>query len=558
MWGKRIRQLFVAGLFGDVDPMLCMEHLRDVEGPDLPDDFPMRLIVADYCVDSAMRLLTEDLRWVPAGEVQEGDRLIGFDEKLSRAKLKSSVVEGCKRVTKPRFKVTMDNGAELICSGDHQWVVGGSGETWKRRRRSWVRTDELELGDRIGFFAEPWDTAQGWDAGYLSGILDGEGRATRSGKVSMAQRPNACLRQIESSLTKFPELEVRRRLRKKDDVQQLDFYGNKGGLRAIGVFRPARLLEKAHILWDGKRTWSAHTPVVRVTKIERLEDGEVVAIQTSTKTFICEGFLSHNCQLEMRIMAHFSCDQGMIDAINKGLDLHCQTVVLASERGVPGIPAGLTYDEVKAAKAAANPTPEQALLAAKRGELKSTGFGIIYGIGALKLGMQLGLPIVKRTFKNGKSSDWCPEADKLIKNYLNDIYPAVGEFIEDTKHQCRQELAVYTLIGHPRRLPDIVSSERGLMKQAERQAPNARIQGSAADITNEAMLRCEADEELRELGVRMLLQVHDELIFEVPDDDDYAIPAKRRITELMENPFPMRVPVEIDIEEGDNWGDAKG
>jgi DNA polymerase I-like protein with 3'-5' exonuclease and polymerase domains len=266
-------------------------------------------------------------------------------------------------------------------------------------------------------------------------------------------------------------------------------------------------------------------------------------------------------QLEMRIMAHLSQDEGMIKAIQKGLDLHCQTVVLASERGVPGIPPNLSYqdvvDAVDAYKAG-TATPSQEIVARKRSELKSTGFGIIYGIGALKLGMQLGLPIVKRVFSNGRSSDWCPEADKLIKNYLNDIYPGVGEFIELTKERCNDDLAVYTIIGHPRRLPDIVSRDKALRAQAERQAPNACVQGSAADITNAAMILCETDPVLRKLGVRLLMQIHDELVFEVPDDDKYAIPAKKRIKEKMEDPFPMLVPIEIDIEEGDNWGDAKG
>jgi DNA polymerase I-like protein with 3'-5' exonuclease and polymerase domains len=263
-------------------------------------------------------------------------------------------------------------------------------------------------------------------------------------------------------------------------------------------------------------------------------------------------------QLEMRIMAHFSGDDGMIEAISQGLDLHCQTVVLASERGVPGIPKGLDYATVKAAKSADKPTPEQALLAQKRGELKSTGFGIIYGIGAMKLGMQLGLPIVKKRHRNGQTRDWCPAAQELIDNYLNEIYPGVGFWIEDTREMCREELAVYTVLGHPRRLPDIVSRDRGLAAQAERQSGNSRIQGSAADITNEAMLRCEGDEELRALGVRMLLQVHDELVFEVPNHPRYIEPAKRRIKELMENPFPMRVPIEIDMDVADSWGDAKG
>jgi DNA polymerase-1 len=172
--------------------------------------------------------------------------------------------------------------------------------------------------------------------------------------------------------------------------------------------------------------------------------------------------------------------------------------------------------------------------------------------------MQLGLPIVKKRHRNGQTRDWCPAAQELIDNYLNEIYPGVGFWIEDTREMCREELAVYTVLGHPRRLPDIVSRDRGLAAQAERQSGNSRIQGSAADITNEAMLRCEGDEELRALGVRMLLQVHDELVFEVPNHPRYIEPAKRRIKELMENPFPMRVPIEIDMDVADSWGDAKG
>ena len=263
-------------------------------------------------------------------------------------------------------------------------------------------------------------------------------------------------------------------------------------------------------------------------------------------------------QLEMRIMAHFSEDPSMISAILGGLDLHCQTVALASERGVPGIPAHLDYAEVHAAKKADNPDPGQLLLVQKRGEFKSTGFGIIYGIGALKLGMQLGLPIVTKEGRNGRVRDYCPTADELIDSYLWQIYPGVGQWIEDTKDICTRDLVVYTIAGHPRRLPDIVSQDRGRKMQAQRQAPNARIQGSAADMANEAMLKCEEDAELRRLGARLLLQVHDELVFEAPDHPDYIEPAKARITQLMENPFPMRVPIEIDIAVGRTWGSAKG
>lgn len=270
-------------------------------------------------------------------------------------------------------------------------------------------------------------------------------------------------------------------------------------------------------------------------------------------------------QLEMCILAHFSGDENMIDAIIRKQDLHCRTVSLAAPLGISGLPRDVTYEQAKAAKDASGRhgytmTPFEALLARARSNLKSTGFGIVYGIGEVKLGMQLGLQIVKRPVRNksGVFRDACPEAAELIENYLHSIFPGVGEFIESTKDQCREELVVYTVAGHPRRLPDIISSNRKFSSQAERQAPNSIIQGSAADIVIKAMLRCERDKKLRRLGCRQLLQVHDELIFEVPDIPEFYEEAQVHIRANMENPYPMRVPILVDMDTGYTWGDAKG
>jgi len=269
-------------------------------------------------------------------------------------------------------------------------------------------------------------------------------------------------------------------------------------------------------------------------------------------------------QLEMCILAHFSKDDAMIEAIRSKQDLHCKTVALASMLGAAGLPKGITYEEAKAAKDAEDKegyklTAREELLVDARKALKGTGFGIVYGIGALKLGMQLGLPIVKRPGKKGQPPrDTCPEAQDLIDRYLWEIFPGVGRFIEETRGQCEQDLVVYTVLGHPRRLPDIISNDRQRKAQAERQAPNSRIQGSAADICNEAMDRCEGDVELRQLGARMLMQVHDELIWEVPDIPEVVASAKSRIKKLMENPFNMRVPILVDVKDAPNWGEGKG
>jgi DNA polymerase-1 len=252
-------------------------------------------------------------------------------------------------------------------------------------------------------------------------------------------------------------------------------------------------------------------------------------------------------QLEMRIMAHMSNDQTMCDTIESGRDLHSMTAALAG---------GYDYDKIVAAKKADNPTPEDLELIDIRAGMKAVGFGLLYGIGAGKLGRQLGLNVVPKTSRSGFTYDTCPEAQDLIDTYFN-IYPDVYDFIETTKERVDEDLHVRTLLGRYRRLPEMLSNLSGLRNRTMRQSVNSIIQGSAADIVNTAMLRCEMSEELRALGVRMLLQVHDELVFEVPKIPEIIDEAKRIIREKMENPLPMRVPIIVSMDEAHSWGEAK-
>lgn len=254
-------------------------------------------------------------------------------------------------------------------------------------------------------------------------------------------------------------------------------------------------------------------------------------------------------QLEMCIFAHFSEDPVMIDAICSGRDLHCVTTSVAG---------GFDYDLVKAAKDAyehGTATEEQEWLVEQRSSYKSVGFGLLYGIGAVKLGRQLKLPVESYASRYGTRFR-CPQAEQLIKTYFG-VYPGARAFIDNTHAQCAEDLFVTTIAGRMRRLPDIASSEKGVVAMAKRQAVNSRIQGSAADIVNRAMLKCERSRELRALGVRMLLQVHDELIFEVPDLPEFIAPAEAEIKRLMSNPFNLRVPIKTSSGTGYNWGESK-
>jgi DNA polymerase I-like protein with 3'-5' exonuclease and polymerase domains len=251
-------------------------------------------------------------------------------------------------------------------------------------------------------------------------------------------------------------------------------------------------------------------------------------------------------QLEVKVAAHVSRDPTLVDCLISGKDVHCLT-----SSSITGIP----YDVFKAAKKAEHPTPEQEKLVDIRSGNKSALFGIFYGIGPVKLGGQLKKPIIQ-TVRNGRVFEKCPEASAIIQGVF-DTYPGLKDCIEDTKQFCRDNLYVKTIAGRYRRLPDIISADRGYMAQAERQAFNSVVQGGAADIVVQAMLNCEADMELRQLGVRMLLQIHDELIFECPDIPEYVEAAKKRVRSLMENPLPMIVPVTVSMGHARSWGSAK-
>ena len=259
----------------------------------------------------------------------------------------------------------------------------------------------------------------------------------------------------------------------------------------------------------------------------------------------------------MCILAHFSGDEGMIRSIKEGRDLHCNTLFLMNLA---------LYEEAKAAKdkkdAGLPLTQREKWLCDKRSEFKAVGFGIIYGKRSLSLGMDLGLPIVEERYWSRRFDEYriarkCPEADALIDNYF-DTYPGAKAFIDYTLRKCRKKKYVQTIMGRYRRLPDINSPKFMLRSEAERQAVNSIIQGTAGDIVKCAMLSVANSRRLRELGVRMLLQVHDELLFEMPDIPDVREEAKEIIDDRMAHPFeePLRVPTRVDGKFGYTWLEA--
>ena len=255
-------------------------------------------------------------------------------------------------------------------------------------------------------------------------------------------------------------------------------------------------------------------------------------------------------QLEMRIMAHFADETEMIKAISEGKDLHSMTAALAG---------GYDYEAVVAAKKkkdkGAKLTKEEKELCTVRRNMKAVGFGLNYGIGAVKLGRQLDLPI-EETVVRGRLREKCPEGQALINDYFG-VYKNINRYIENVKEYANKHQYVQTISGRYRRLPEINSREFWIKAKAQRQAGNTVIQGSAVDIMNAAVLKIFNSKRLKKLGVTVLLQVHDELIFELPDDKETIAAAMEIIQDCMENAWPLKVPLEAEPGVGPTWEDAK-
>ncbi len=224
-------------------------------------------------------------------------------------------------------------------------------------------------------------------------------------------------------------------------------------------------------------------------------------------------------QIELRVLAHMAEIPQLVKAFDEGLDIHAMT---ASE--MFGVPV-------------------EGMDPMVRRRAKAINFGIIYGISAFGLAAQLGIP-------RGEAADY-------INRYF-ERFPGIRGYMDSTKAFCREHLYVETLFGRRAHYPEIRSSQPSLRAFQERAAINAPIQGSAADIIRRAMIRM--DEALEEAGLcaRMLLQVHDELVFEVPDAEvDDTIPVIRKVMESAALPaVQLRVPLHVDARAADNWDEA--
>ena len=264
-----------------------------------------------------------------------------------------------------------------------------------------------------------------------------------------------------------------------------------------------------------------------VTATGRLSSSEPnlqnIPIRTELGKRIRRGFIADKgflflsadySQIELRIVAHLSGDPLLVEAFKKDEDVHTRT---ASE--VFGIMPGLVTEEM-------------------RRRAKAINFGIIYGMGAYGLAAELGI-----------SQD---EARGYIDNYFLH-YKGVKAFIDKIISEAAAAGYVTTLFGRRRHIPELRSESEQIRRMGERMAINTPVQGTAADIIKIAMINISKRLKDRGLRSRMLLQIHDELVFESPDEEIELL--KKFVREDMETAANLSVPVKVDIQIGANWGE---
>ncbi len=218
-------------------------------------------------------------------------------------------------------------------------------------------------------------------------------------------------------------------------------------------------------------------------------------------------------QVELRILAHMAHDEGLVKAFSEAADVHVRTAAEVFQ------------------------VAESAVTSDMRRAAKMVNYGIAYGLSPHGLSTRLKLPL--------------EEAKSIIERYFA-RFPGIAQYIDDTVQKAKKSGYVESLFGRRRYMPEIASRNRSIAMAAERAAINMPIQATAADLVKRAML--EIDRRLEKTRSRMLLQVHDELLFEVPLDELAVV--KPLVREVMTQAASLRVPLVVDVGEGQSWADA--
>jgi len=488
------------------------------------------------CVVPETKILTQNLDWVLASSLKVGDKLVGFDEhlqsgsgKMRSRRFRECVVSNIKEIIKPTFRITTDKGV-VECSDCHNWLKK---ERNCGRNYRWHRTDSLVRGDELSFFITPWDTLTDYEAGWMSGFADGEGWLSNKACVGIGQNNGVALDRALLILDKHGYRYSRRK--NVSGCNQINLIGEVfPGLRFLGQFKPIRLMQKVQDAWMGKACRGRAFQAATIQSIEFLGNRIVEAIETSTHTFVANGFMSHNCDfsgIENRLVAFMAKDRKRLKWF--------EDPKFSEHKYLSSIIEGIPYEEVTKSKDKDSPYAMAKV--------------IVHG------------------------SDRLMGAQKIAKQYDID-FDRVKDFQNIWKKEIADTLIWQQAIGNQSARVGYLSNPFGRKiwlweSNSVTKAISFMPQSTAADVIFRAMIalmyeRIDWPEEwARKVativiplpeGSLLLAQVHDELLTETETADQ--VPHLLEVLDkVMTQPWPelngLSLPIGTAV--GNSWGDCE-
>jgi len=517
-----------------------------------------KLLAGDFCLAPGTRVLTLDMQWLPIELLVVGQKLVGMEElrpgaKRQRRMYPTEVVRVGSRVAQS-YLIVMADGKSIIASAEHPWLavnrrlnrklVGLAEDEKATGTYEWTLTRNLEVGDDLCKLTDPWEVDNSWSAGYLAGAFDGEGCLNnhRGSILSFNQRPNPMLLRVLQEAGnkgfKFHNPLMDNRLQKTGgfprshkDVCFTWICNSNDIMRFLGMFRPPRLLSDIERTVTGRVPVSSRVPVVGIMPIG---EQEVISLETTTHTFVAEGYFTHNSQQEMRLQAHEAKCENLLTAYQNEVDVH--TLTASRIFGVP-------MDIAEQAK--------------YRYPAKTLNFSVIYIVSARGLYENIheqALDIIV----DGKPLDVSEWTEDSCQRLIDDWYRLnweVKDWQMEKIAEARRFGYVRDIFGRIRYIPEVSCPIRSVQEAGGRMCVNFPIQGGCASITKLAML--DSYQSRNRLyspdDVRFIMAIHDEIMLEVKEDMvmEIAVWLKR----IMDNVVVLDIPMVSEIKAGDNWAE---
>lgn len=311
--GWMANNLKIVDMDGQVRPLSLniaqrMIH-KTIETVQIANGHPVRIIVCKarregVCLDPQTKILTSDLRWVQLEEIVAGQHILAIDEPTAKGqgnsrKLRRAIVEAKKEIIAPAFRVLLQDGTVLIATAEHRFLV-----LQKRPNRAdgfyrtplWFQVKDIQVGDCLRQIVRPWHEKQ-YEDGWMAGIIDGEGslsyrldHVARGTRLSIAQKPGDVLDRV---IRYFNDkgYNFSQTANKSSGCHHVTICNIADALKLIGSTRPSRFVDNCW--WEGK--WPPHlNPWTKIVSIESVGIRRMIDLQTSTKTFVAEGYVSHN------------------------------------------------------------------------------------------------------------------------------------------------------------------------------------------------------------------------------------------------------------------------